>query len=175
MTTRLPLTPYDTVCVSGGFDPLHIGHLRLMKEAAEYGNLIVIVNSDDWLMRKKGYIFMPFDERCEILQGLGCVGETSFVDDADGTVCEALKRLRPTYFANGGDRKNTNTPEMALCQELGIELLWQIGGFKIQSSSELVTTSPMLIRDSLDHADEDLRPSRVEIVSAGDIRRPHDK
>ena len=66
---KLPQTPYDTVCVSGGFDPVHIGHLRMIQEASQYGEVIVIVNSDEWLMRKKGYIFMPFKERCEILRG----------------------------------------------------------------------------------------------------------
>ena len=82
-----------TVCVSGGFDPVHIGHLRMIQEAAEYGHVIVIVNSDDWLMRKKGYIFMPFEERCEILKGFTATSKTTFVDDTDGTVCEALRRL----------------------------------------------------------------------------------
>ena len=56
------------ICISGGFDPVHIGHLRMIQEASKYGHVVAIVNSDDWLMRKKGYIFMPFDERCEILK-----------------------------------------------------------------------------------------------------------
>ena len=73
--TDLPQTPYDTVCVSGGFDPVHIGHLRMIQEAAQHGQVIVIVNSDSWLMRKKGYIFMPFEERCEILRGFAGVAD----------------------------------------------------------------------------------------------------
>lgn len=135
-------TPYTTVCVSGGFDPVHRGHLRLMQEAHQYGEVIVIVNSDEWLMRKKGYIFMPFDERCEIIEGFGCVAYATGVDDSDGTVCEALKRVKPNYFANGGDRKSENTPEATLCNDLGITLLWNIGGEKIQSSSELTENIP---------------------------------
>ena len=131
----------DCVCVSGGFDPVHVGHLRMMQEAAKYGRLTVIVNSDEWLLRKKGYVFMPFAERCELLEGFECVSETVAVDDSDESVCEALARLKPDYFANGGDRKNTNTPEVALCERLGIELLWNIGGGKVQSSSELVASS----------------------------------
>ena len=127
-----------TVCVSGGFDPVHIGHLRMMQEAAQFGQIVVIVNSDDWLQRKKGYVFMPFAERCELLKGFACVVQTVAVDDKDNTVCEALERLRPDYFANGGDRKGDNTPEIELCQKLGIELLWNMGGEKIQSSSVLV-------------------------------------
>ncbi len=165
---RLPQTPYDTVCVSGGFDPVHIGHLRMLREAATFGKVIVIVNSDDWLMRKKGYIFMPFEERCEILRGFAAVHETVMVDDIDGTVCEALRRVRPTYFANGGDRKSDNTPEMKLCEELGIELLWNTGGGKIQSSSDLVSTSPML-GPTQTEPDLCIKPSRVEIVTAHDL------
>lgn len=129
------------ICVSGGFDPVHVGHLRMMQEAANHGRLVVIVNSDEWLMRKKGYVFMPFAERCELLQGFECVSETIAVDDSDDSVCDALKRLKPDYFANGGDRKNTNTPEVALCEQLGIKLLWNVGGGKVQSSSDLVSTS----------------------------------
>ena len=166
-------TPYTTICVSGGFDPVHIGHLRMMQEAAKYGNLIIIVNSDEWLMRKKGYIFMPFEERCEILRGFGCVYDTVAVDDTDNSVCEALARVRPDYFANGGDRKRTNTPEMEVCNELDIELLWSVGGGKIQSSSDLVGFSPMLTSLSSNNLDDDvdLKPSRVAIVSSGDVSK----
>ena len=153
------------VCVSGGFDPIHIGHLRMIQEATKYGNVVAIVNSDEWLMRKKGYIFMPLEERCEILRGLTAVYDTSTVDDTDNTVCEALKKLKPTYFANGGDRKSDNTPEMKVCKELGIELLWNVGGGKIQSSSEMVENSNMV-----DPTKEvDIYPTRVDIVSSGDL------
>ena len=131
-------TPYDTVVVSGGFDPVHVGHVRMINEAAKYGDVIVVANSDEWLLNKKGYIFMSWEERAEILLSFKGVVDVKRVDDSDGTVCEALKKIKPTYFANGGDRKNTNTPEMYVCNELGIELLWNIGGEKIQSSSSLV-------------------------------------
>ena len=134
-------TPYTTICVSGGFDPVHVGHLRMLRAAAEHGNLIVIVNSDEWLMRKKDYVFMTFEERCEILRGFRCVYDTVAVDDSDNSVCEALERLRPDYFANGGDRQENNVPEVALCEDLNIKLVWKIGGEKIQSSSELVNNS----------------------------------
>ncbi len=169
--TKLPQTPYDTVCVSGGFDPVHIGHLRMIQDAAQYGEVIVIVNSDDWLMRKKGYIFMPFKERCEILQGFTGVRETVAVDDGDNTVCEALRRLKPTYFANGGDRKNSNTPEMDVCEEEGIALLWNIGGGKIQSSSTLVNDSGMVTPTTHELDGINVTPSRVEIVSSDDVSK----
>jgi D-beta-D-heptose 7-phosphate kinase/D-beta-D-heptose 1-phosphate adenosyltransferase len=110
----------------------------MILEAAEVGDVIVIANSDEWLMRKKGYIFMPWEERAEILASIRGVLKVVPVDDSDGTVCEALRRENPTFFANGGDRKTDNTPEMDVCSELGIGLLWEVGGGKIQSSSELV-------------------------------------
>jgi D-beta-D-heptose 7-phosphate kinase/D-beta-D-heptose 1-phosphate adenosyltransferase len=159
-------TPYTTVCVSGGFDPVHIGHLRMIQEASKFGNVIVIVNSDDWLMRKKGYIFMPFNERCEILEGFTATSSTISVDDSDNTVCEALRRIKPDYFANGGDRKTNNTPEMNVCEELGIEMLWGVGGGKIQSSSTLVSDAGM---DPDLPEDDELQPSKVEIVQSGDV------
>ncbi|WP_299726192.1 adenylyltransferase/cytidyltransferase family protein [uncultured Endozoicomonas sp.] len=132
------------ICVSGGFDPVHVGHLRMMEAASQYGELVVIVNSDDWLLRKKGYVFMPFGERCELLRGLGCVSRVVGVDDSDGSVINALEHLKPDYFANGGDRQTSNTPEVELCRSLGISMLWNIGGDKVQSSSELVNTLSQL-------------------------------
>jgi len=168
---KLPQTPYDTVCVSGGFDPIHIGHLKMIQEAAQYGQVIVIVNSDDWLMRKKGYIFMNFKERCEILRGFRDVYDTVAVDDTDGTVCAALRDIKPTYFANGGDRKTNNTPEMEVCEEQNIELLWNVGGGKIQSSSKLVDASPILTRYPDEGESPDITPNRVEIWSSGDVAK----
>ena len=168
------MTKKKTICVSGGFDPVHIGHLRMMQEASKYGEVIAVVNSDEWLMRKKGYIFMPFKERCEIIEGFTCVTKTSYVKDKDNTVCEALRRLKPDYFANGGDRKNDNTPEMDICEELGIEMLWSVGGTKIQSSSSLVNDSGM-VAEVVTHVDGiDLIPARVEILAAGDVAKNGD-
>jgi D-beta-D-heptose 7-phosphate kinase/D-beta-D-heptose 1-phosphate adenosyltransferase len=127
-----------TVLVSGGFDPIHGGHVQMIRDAAAFGNVIVVANSDDWLMRKKGYIFMSFEERAKILKEIKGVIMVSAVDDSDGTVCKALRMLRPDYFANGGDRGKTNTPEQDVCEELGIEMIWGVGGdYKFNSSSDL--------------------------------------
>jgi len=127
-----------TVLVSGGFDPIHAGHVQMIREAAEHGDVIVVANSDDWLMRKKGYVFMSFDERRAILKEIKGVIIVAAVDDSDGTVCDALHKIRPDYFANGGDRGKENTPEQDVCEELGIEMLWGIGGdYKLNSSSDL--------------------------------------
>ena len=128
-----------TVMVSGGFDPVHAGHIRMIRAAAEYGDVIVVANSDGWLYRKKGFVFMEFARRIEILNAIKGVILVDSVDDSDDTVCEAIRRLKPTYFANGGDRGRTNTPEQNICEELGVELLWSIGGDeKLASSSDLV-------------------------------------
>ena len=128
------------IAVSGGFDPMHKGHVRMIREASKHGDVVVILNSDDWLERKKGYKFMNFEERSYIARSIKGVILTSGVDDHDGTVCEALRRIKPDFFANGGDRYDTNTPEMDVCKELGIEMLWNIGGGKEQSSSSLVNS-----------------------------------
>ena len=128
-----------TVMVSGGFDPVHIGHIRMILEASKHGDVIVVANSDDWLYRKKGFVFMEFDQRAEILASIKGVIKVSGVDDSDTTVCEAIRRLKPDIFANGGDRKRHNTPEQAVCEELGVEMLWGVGGErKANSSSSLV-------------------------------------
>tara|TARA_R110000824_G_scaffold178785_1_gene358646 strand:- start:1144 stop:1599 length:456 start_codon:yes stop_codon:yes gene_type:complete len=126
------------IAVSGGFDPLHWGHVKMIAEASRYGPVMVILNSDAWLKRKKGYVFMSWRERACIMGNIKGVSIVTAVDDSDDTVTEALKRHHPTYFANGGDRKETNTPEMDVCNELSIEMLWNIGGEKDQSSSALV-------------------------------------
>ncbi len=127
-----------TCAVSGGCDPIHAGHIRMISEASVYGDVIFILNSDDWLIRKKGYKFMSWEERAEIISAIKGVTAVVPVDDSDGTVCEALRRIKPNYFANGGDRGPSNTPEGEVCAELGIEMLWGVGGGKTQSSSWLI-------------------------------------
>ena len=148
-----------TVMVSGGFDPVHVGHIRLILEAAKYGNVIVIANSDKWLYKKKGFVFMPFEARKEILDSIKGVVLVDSVNDKDGTVCDAIRKLKPNYFANGGDRKKTNTPEVDVCKELEIKLLWGVGGDKkLASSSDLVQGSrdfePAPIRTRAKHSDK---------------------
>jgi len=131
-----------TVMVSGGFDPVHAGHIRMIRDAASFGNVIVVANSDDWLYRKKGFVFMTFEQRSEILNAIKGVILVDSVDDTDGTVCEAIRRHKPDFFANGGDREKGNTPEVAVCNELKIKLLWGVGGDKkLASSSDLVKNS----------------------------------
>ena len=127
-----------TIVISGGMDPVHIGHVKMIKAAAELGRVIVVLNSDEWLVRKKGYAFMSFEERKYLLENIKGVSEVSDVDDSDGTGCEALQRLKPDMFGNGGDRTSDNTPEKEVCLDIGIRMVWNLGGEKIQSSSDLV-------------------------------------
>jgi len=138
----VPWTRYKkpTVMVSGGFDPIHVGHVRMILDAAKHGDVWIVANSDEWLQRKKGFVFMEWDERAEILGAIKGVAGVSRVDDSDNTVCEAIARLKPDYFANGGDRGKDNTPEQDVCENLGIKMLWGIGGdYKANSSSDLAS------------------------------------
>lgn len=127
------------VAVSGGFDPIHIGHVRMIQDARKLGDVIVFLNTDEWLHRKKGYSFMTWDERAEILLSIKGVKEVYSAMDDDNTVCEALKFYKPDVFANGGDRKEGNVPEYQVCEDLGIQMVFNAGGNdKPQSSSWLV-------------------------------------
>lgn len=117
----------DTVMISGGFDPIHVGHIRLIREAAKYGDVIVAMNSDEWIFRQKGFNSIGFKERKEFLMAIKGVLDVVSVCDEDDTVCAALIEHTPTYFANGGSRNETNTPEKIVCEELGIKMLWNIG------------------------------------------------
>jgi len=133
----------DFIALSGGFDPLHCGHTAMIADAACFGKVIILLNSDDWLMRKKGYVFMKFEERKRLLQSLRDVYCVLPAQDDDNTVCKSIDSLKDLvrYFGNGGDRKADNTPEAELCQQLGIPIIYGLGGNKISSSSELVTNA----------------------------------
>jgi cytidyltransferase-like protein len=132
------------VIVSGGFDPIHKGHTELFKAASEWGEVHVLLNSDEWLSRKKGAPFLTFDERKEILSYISIIHEIHEVDDRDNTVSKGLLALREKYpnrkmfFANGGDRTIGSTPEMWFCEDLDIKMFWGAGGGKVQSSSALL-------------------------------------
>lgn len=132
------------VAVSGGFDPIHIGHVRLFQKAKKLGDkLVVILNNDNWLMKKKGYVFMPQRERVEIIKSITGVDQVVLTshphDPQDTTVCRELKKIRPHVFANGGDRGKTNTPETEVCRAINCRMKFSVGrGGKVQSSSWLV-------------------------------------
>jgi cytidyltransferase-like protein len=114
------------VCTSGGFDPLHPGHVSCIVESKQYGDtIVVVVNGDGFLRRKKGKPFMDLQTRCEIISCLRGVDYViPFEIEDDQTVCEALRRIRPHIFTKGGDRLDyTSIPEWDVCVELGIQLI----------------------------------------------------
>jgi cytidyltransferase-like protein len=142
------------VAVSGGFDPIHIGHVRMFQDAKALGDeLVVILNNDHWLRFKKGEPFMREEERKEIIEAIGCVDRVVLTRHEPGTadisVCHALREVKPHIFANGGDRKPDwdAVPEVAVCEELGIRMVYNIGrGGKVGSSS-LLAAPDRLIRE----------------------------
>ncbi len=134
-----------TVAVSGGFDPSHVGHVRLFKAARALGDsLVVILNNDNWLSDKKGRAFMPEKERAEIISSFSFVDKVIITahtaHDPDRSVSRELRQLHPAIFANGGDRKKqSDIPEALVCKELGIRMVFNVGkGGKMQSSSWLI-------------------------------------
>ena len=134
------------IVTSGGFDPMHVGHLRCLIESADLARrvdgktkLAVIVNGDGFLLRKKGYAFMPAVERMEIIAGVKGVDYVVPWDDGGQTVTGALAILKPLAFTKGGDRDAAaNVPEFDLCEQMGAQVIFNVGGGKIQSSSSLV-------------------------------------
>ena len=131
------------VCVSGYFDPIHVGHLEYFKKSKQIGDkLMVIVNNDEQAVLKKGKPFMPVDERIELIKEFKCVDYVVKSVDTDRTVCKTLETVepKPTYFCNGGDQNNNTIPETNVCEKRGIELRDGFGD-KIQSSSWLIKGS----------------------------------
>ena len=134
----------ELVLISGGFDPIHSGHVNLIKEASKYGDVIVLLNSDAWLKNKKGKEFLPFAEREAIMKSMKNVIDVLSFDDSDKTCLEGIKKAISKYsnhkirFANGGDRNNETTPEKKFCDENNIETLWGIGGNNKSNSSSWI-------------------------------------
>lgn len=130
------------VVVSGGFDPIHSGHIKLIKAAKLLGDMLIVgINSDEWLACKKGRAFMPWQERLCILNNLSAVDEVYTFDDEDGTACHLLQQVRAHYpdsqivFANGGDRTKDNIPEMSVD---GVEFVFGVGGANKANSSSWI-------------------------------------
>tara|TARA_B100000700_G_scaffold144055_1_gene160055 strand:+ start:695 stop:1144 length:450 start_codon:yes stop_codon:yes gene_type:complete len=135
---------HDIILVSGGFDPIHSGHIKLINEANKYGDVVVLLNSDQWLRNKKGKEFLPFVERKIIMQNLKGVLDVIEFDDSDRTCIDGIKKAKSIYknsiikFANGGDRNNDTTPEKDFCDKNNIETLFRIGGDNKSNSSSWI-------------------------------------
>tara|TARA_B100000686_G_C16789846_1_gene977882 strand:+ start:112 stop:678 length:567 start_codon:yes stop_codon:yes gene_type:complete len=149
LVSELKSIDFPIYCTSGGFDPLHVGHLRCIQQTAlmceggptgkgKPGVFVVIVNGDGFLYRKKGYAFMPHHERMELVAGIEGVDYVIGWDDGTQTVTGAINTLRPKFFTKGGDRDSAaNVPEFDLCEEIGCKVIFNVGGGKVRSSSDL--------------------------------------
>jgi len=132
------------VITSGFFNPIHIGHINLIREAKQLGDfLVVIVNNDEQVKLKGSIPFMAEQERIEIIKALRYADDVVLSIDKDGSVIESLKMVAKLYpgelfFAKGGDRNVDNIPEKKVCEEFNIKVINGVGGDKVQSSSLLL-------------------------------------
>lgn len=137
----------NIVVISGGFDPVHEGHIYLINEASklavsQFDSVVIGLNSDDWLIRKKGFFFMSYEERSAVMKAIKGVLEVMPFNDRDGTAIDLLNKVKKQYinhnilFANGGDRGPSNIPENNVA---GIEYHFGIGGdYKSNSSTDIL-------------------------------------
>jgi cytidyltransferase-like protein len=130
------------VIATGGFDPIHSGHIAYLKSAKQLGDILIVgLNSDAWLERKKGAAFMPWNERYAVVSKIKYVDQTTYWNDSDGSAIQLLEQLKTQYpndeiiFANGGDRTQDNIPEMSVA---GVEFVFGVGGENKANSSSWI-------------------------------------
>jgi D-beta-D-heptose 7-phosphate kinase/D-beta-D-heptose 1-phosphate adenosyltransferase len=151
MSNSAPFKKYDIVIVSGAFDPVHTGHVDMLKEASKIAHSVVVgVNSDDWLIRKKGRFYLPLEDRMEIMAAMRYVTQVRNFDDEDGTACDLIQsvvdsvtyqnnqRFLEVAFANGGSVTTIDKRETDLCKKLDVALEWDLGGPKTRSSRQII-------------------------------------
>jgi cytidyltransferase-like protein len=134
------------VAVSGAFDPIHAGYIRYIRAAAKLGDkLVVILNSDEFLMKKKGFVFYPFEERKEILQSIKWVDEVVAAVDHDQTVRQTLEVIKPDIFAKGPKASvMDHIPEAETCRKIGCKLVTNVGGAVVWTDAELTSKAKEL-------------------------------
>ena len=145
-----------TILISGAFNPLHFGHLLLLKDASKYGKVIVALNSDEWVLKNKGHLLFDFETRKSILEECKYVSKVIPFDDSEGDVTYALFEVRPTYFGNGGSATSLSLPkeEMQVCGYLGIEPIFDLGNVSSEiNSGDLVLAQKSIIS----HANDQLQ------------------
>jgi D-beta-D-heptose 7-phosphate kinase/D-beta-D-heptose 1-phosphate adenosyltransferase len=130
----------SVVALSGGFDPPNAGHASMILDASKIGDVVIILNSDKWCARhrwnKKNFI--DWEKRREILMEIPGVIDVIRVNDNDNTVCEALERLKPDFFGNGGNRTVENTPEVKLCKQLHVGTIWFLGNVVTEDAKQVI-------------------------------------
>ena len=131
--------------VSGGFDPIHEGHIAMIVDSAKRSDgVIVLANSDEWLCRKKGKNFYTLETRRVLLENIKGVIDVLAFDDSDNSACDGIRKARKKYpnaklvFANGGDRTKDNIPEMPTCKECGVDVVFGVGGENKANSSSWI-------------------------------------
>ena len=136
----------NIVVFTGGFDPIHSGHIDLINEAVKIGRVVVGLNSDEWLSRKKGQAFLPFIEREKIIKQFKNVMQVISFDDTDGTAIDAIRKVKSNFgsahsiiFVNGGDRTSTNIPEIEeFKDDPKVEFMFSVGGDDKKNSSSWI-------------------------------------
>jgi len=136
-----------TILISGAFNPLHIGHLLLLKDASKYGKVIVALNSDEWVLRNKGHLLFDFEARKKMLLECSYVSEVVDFDDEEGDASFALFKVKPDYFGNGGSSTSTSIPkdEIQVCGYLGIEPVFDLGNVSNNKNKDKISSAQMSI------------------------------
>ena len=144
-----------TILISGAFNPLHFGHLLLLKDASNYGKVIVALNSDEWVMKNKGHLLFDFETRKSILEECKYVSRVIPFDDSEGDVTYALFEVRPTYFGNGGSATSLSLPkeELQVCGYLGIEPVFNLGDTAKNIGNDMLIAAQKSI---INHANKEL-------------------
>tara|TARA_A100001515_G_scaffold104370_2_gene85003 strand:- start:159 stop:623 length:465 start_codon:yes stop_codon:yes gene_type:complete len=144
-----------TILISGAFNPLHFGHLLLLKDASNYGKVIVALNSDEWVMKNKGHLLFDFETRKSILEECKYVSRVIAFDDSEGDVTYALFEARPTYFGNGGSATSLSLPkeELQVCGYLGIEPVFNLGDSTKDIDNDTLVAAQKSI---INHANKEL-------------------
>ena len=144
-----------TILVSGAFNPLHFGHLLLLREASNYGKVIVALNSDEWVMKNKGHLLFDFETRKSLLEECEYVSEVISFDDSEGDAVYALFEVRPTYFGNGGSATSLSLPkeEMQVCGYLGIKPVFDLGDASKDIDNNMLVVAQKSI---INHANKEL-------------------
>jgi cytidyltransferase-like protein len=144
LENNIRIKMYNIVLITGGFDPIHSGHIEYLKAARKLGDVLIVgVNSDEWLTRKKGKPFLSWQERSTIVENIKGVSYVLDFDDSDGSAKDAIIRVRQSWpastiiFANGGDRTSQNIPEMDL-QDPNLTFVFGVGGEKKKNSSSWI-------------------------------------